>query len=368
LSERDFYEVLGVARDADLSAIKKAYRRAALRHHPDKNPGDAEAEEKFKEAAEAYAVLSDSERRALYDRFGKAGLRGRGAPGFDSEVFADFSDILGDLFGFGGLFGGGRRRGAGRRGQDLRFDLEIDFVEAARGLQTQIQLPRTENCATCGGSGAADKGRETCSRCGGRGQVAFQQGFFTIARTCGTCGGSGQRITRPCATCKGEGRVRVERSLQVRIPAGVDDGVQLRMGGQGEAGSGGGPAGDLYVFLHVREHPQFRREGYDVLFEASVSYAQAALGATIVVPTLDGEQSLTLPAGTQPGDRFCLRGQGVPVLDGSGRGDEWVTVRVRVPKRLDDEQRRLIERLAELEGEETAEPGLFDRVRNIFGS
>jgi molecular chaperone DnaJ len=361
------YETLGVDRAADLSTIKKAYRRLALKYHPDKNPGDPTAEERFKEAAEAYAVLSDPDKRRRYDRFGKAGLGAQGGfQGFDQEIFADFSDILGDLFGFGSIFGGARRRRGGQAGRDLRYDLEIDFDEAVRGLETRIKVPRLEPCGECEGRGAAPDGFETCSQCNGQGQVAFQQGFFTIARTCGHCRGTGKRIIKPCPGCRGEGRVRAERDLQVRIPAGVDDGMQLRLAREGEAGSSGGPPGDLYVLIHVREHPVFRRDGRDLHSGLEVTFSQAALGAIRDVPTIEGEHTLTIPAGTQSGTRFRLRGKGVPSLDGRGRGDHYLTVHVLTPEGLDAEQRELFERLSEIEGEPVPDRGLFDRVKDIF--
>ncbi len=372
MSDRDYYDILGIGRDADVAAIKKAYRQAALRHHPDKNPGDREAEEKFKEAAEAYAVLSDPEKRQLYDRFGKSGLAGQaGFPGFDQDIFADFSDILGDLFGFGSVFGAGRRRSRAGAGRDLRFDLEIEFEEAVRGLETNIQVPRLKTCETCGGNGAAQDGIETCRQCGGRGQVAFQQGFFTIARPCGQCGGTGRRIVRPCATCAGQGRIQEERTLTVRIPAGVDTGMRLRMTGEGEGGVGGGPPGDLYVVVHVRDHPFLQRHEFDLHSVVDISFSRAVLGGQVRVPTLEGEESLSIPAGTQGGDRFRLKGLGVPAVDGRGRGDHYVVVRVRVPKRVSKERRRLIEQLAEYDDEDAGadtadDAGLFDRVKNIF--
>ena len=368
MADRDYYDVLGVGRDADLAAIKKAYRRLALRHHPDKNPGDAEAEQRFKEAAEAYAVLSDPEKRRRYDAYGRAGLGGVGGfQGFDQEIFADFSDILGDLFGFGNLFGGGRRRArGGERGRDLRYDLEIEFEQAIRGFETEINVPRHESCTACGGSGAAEGGVERCAACGGQGQVAFQQGFFTIARSCGQCGGSGRRITKPCTTCHGQGQLRAERTLKVRIPPGIDDGMQLRVAGEGEGGRRGGRAGDLYVQVHVRAHPIFRREELDLHSDVDVTFSQAALGTTRSVPTLDGEHKLQVPPGTQSGTRICLRGKGVPALDRRSRGDHVLTIRVRTPSSLDAAQRALFEQLAGLEGEPTAERGLFDRVKDIF--
>jgi molecular chaperone DnaJ len=367
LSDRDYYEILGLNRSADLAAIKQAYRQAALRYHPDKNPGDKQAEEQFKEAAEAYSVLSDPEKRRLYDQFGKRGLGGAGGfPGFDQDIFADFSDVLGDLFGLGSIFGGGRARQRAGAGRDLRYDLEIEFEEAVRGLETRIQVPRLETCTNCGGVGAEEGGSESCCQCRGRGQVAFQQGFFTIARPCNVCGGSGRRITNPCTTCEGRGRVQNERTLKIRIPAGVDDGTRIRMSGEGEGGTRGGPPGDLYVVLHVREHAHFQRADRDLHYALAVSFSQAALGAELPVPTIDGEEQLTIPPGTQTGTSFRLKGLGVPALNSSARGDQYVTVHVRTPIRLSEERRRLLEQLAELDGEETSDPGLFEKVKNIF--
>lgn len=369
MSDRDYYEILGVGRDAGPSAIKKAYRRAALKDHPDKNPGDREAEERFKEAAEAYSVLSDAEKRAVYDRFGKAGLGGNsGFQGFDQEIFGDFGDILGDLFGLGGAFGGRRRRSRAGSGRDLQYDLEIDFEEAVRGFETKIQVPRLDTCADCGGAGAPPDGIKTCAQCGGRGQVAFQQGFFTIARPCGRCSGAGRQIVKPCPGCQGRGRVERQRTLELKIPAGVDDGTRMRLSGEGEGGVSGGSPGDLYVLLHVREHPTFRRRDRDLYCVVPVTISQAALGAAIRVPTLDGDEPLELPPGTQSGDSFKLRGKGVAALNGAGRGDQYVAVEVRTPKKLSREQRELFEKLAEIDGGKTDDaPGLFDRVKNIFG-
>lgn len=368
MSDRDFYEILGVSRDASAEELKKAYRRLALKHHPDKNPGDKAAEEMFKDAAEAYSVLSDPAKREAYDRFGRAGLgQGAGFPGFDPETFSDFGDILGNLFGLGNIFGGGARRGP-RAGQDLRFDLEIEFDQAATGVEVPIEVPRLERCGRCRGTGADGKdGLQTCPTCRGRGQVAFQQGFFTIARTCGTCQGTGKRIVKPCPVCAGQGRVRAERKLTVRIPAGVDDGMRLRITGEGEASAGGGPAGDLYVVIHVGAHPLFRREGAQLHYDLTISFAQAALGTTARIPKLGGgEDDLEIEAGTQSGTVLRMRGRGFPALDRSGRGDLHVAVQVRTPRRLSAEQRALLEKLAELEGEETAERGLIDRVKDIF--
>ncbi len=367
MAARDYYEILGVRRDADPETIKKAYRKQALKHHPDRNPVDAQAEERFKEAAEAYAVLSDPEKRRRYDLHGRAGLGAEPAfQGFDADIFAEFSDILGQFLGFGGLFGG-RRRSGPRRGDDLRYDLEIEFEEAVRGLDTRIQVPRLERCSECGGSGAQPGGVKTCSACRGRGQVTFQQGFFAVSRTCGRCRGAGQVMVKPCPKCKGAGRVRREGTLAIRIPAGVADGTRLRIPGEGEASPEGGSAGDLYVVLHVREHPVFRREGQDIVCEVPATFAQAALGARLTVPTIEGDETLEIPPGTQSGTVFYLPGKGIPSLDGRGRGDQRVTVVVKTPTHLTAEERELLERLAEIEGDGTRDRSLLDRVRDILG-
>jgi molecular chaperone DnaJ len=364
--KRDYYDVLGVERGAGLDDIKKAYRKMAVKYHPDKNPGDAEAEEKFKEAAEAYGVLSDEEKRARYDRFGHAATAGGG--GFDPNQFADFGDILGDLFGFGDFFGGGRKRSTRpARGNDLRYDLEIDFMEAAFGKDVTLDVPRSISCGTCNGSGAkAGTQPVTCTGCGGRGQVRYAQGFFAVARTCPQCGGNGKVIKDPCATCGGAGRVREEKQISVKIPAGVDDGSRLRVGGEGEAGYNGGPNGDLYVFLSVREHPKFTRRDYDIHSEQPVTVTQATLGAEMKVEIIDGAEPLRIPPGTQPAQVFRLRGKGVPFIDGSGRGDHYVHVNVKIPTALSEEQRELLERLAELEGETPPERGVLDKVKDFF--
>ena len=367
MAERDYYDILGVSRDASSDDLKKAYRRLAMKHHPDKNPGDKAAEESFKEAAEAYAVLSDAAKRERYDRFGRQGLGAQpGFSGFDQEIFGDFGDILGNIFGFGSVFGGGRR--GPRAGQDLRYDLELTFEQAAAGIEAPIVVPRLDRCGTCKGSGATGKdGIKTCPTCRGRGQVAFQQGFFTIARTCGTCGGAGKQIVKPCPTCAGQGRVRSESKLTVKVPAGVDDGMRLRLSGEGEASAGNGPAGDLYVVLHVAPHPVFHRDGKDLHCEVAISFAQAALGTSVSVPLIGGgEHELDIEAGTQSGEVVRLRGKGLASLDRSAKGDLHVTIRVKTPKTLSPEQRELMEKLAALEGDETAERGLFDRVKDIF--
>src|SRR5918994_6451548 len=344
-TQLDYYEVLGVARTATEQEIKSAYRRLALKFHPDRNPGDKEAEERFKEAAEAYSVLGDAQKRQRYDTYGHAGVSGA-AGGFDPTIFADFGDILGDFFGFGDLFG--RRRGGPRRGQDLRYNLDLTFEEAAFGTETHIQIPRLETCTTCQGSGAAPGTSATPgTACNGTGQVTFQQGFFSVARSCGRCRGTGRIITSQCKDCRGQGHVAAERKLQIKIPAGVDTGSQLRVAGEGEPGTAGGPPGDLYVVVRAEDHSFFRREGATLLCEVPISITQAALGATIEVPTVEGAPArLSVPEGTQSGTTFRLRGQGIPYLGAKGRGDLHVGVRVVVPTRLTAEQRRLLDQLA----------------------
>jgi molecular chaperone DnaJ len=383
VSKRDYYEVLGVSRTATESELKSAYRKIAMMSHPDRHPGDKVAEERFKEAAEAYAVLADSEKRSLYDRFGHAGVKSAagGGAGFDPSVFSefgDFADILGGMFGFGDLFGGGRRRGGPQRGADLRYDLEISFEESAKGTETTIQIPRQESCDTCGGSGAA-KGSAptTCSQCRGQGQVRFQQGFFTVARTCPQCRGTGQVIPKPCPTCRGAGRVSKDRKLTVKIPAGIADGQQLRLQSEGEAGGAGGPAGHLYVVVHVQEHEFFRRDGLNLFCEIPVHFTTLALGGEIVVPTLDGPESVKVPEGSETGRTLRLRGKGLPDVGGRGRGDLFATVQVQTPKKLTKEQRQLLEQLAKVLPKEQFEPrthdgepderNLFDRVKRMFG-
>jgi molecular chaperone DnaJ len=345
-TKADYYEVLGVPRNASEQEVKSAYRKLALKHHPDRNPGDKQAEERFKEAAEAYSVLGDADKRARYDAYGHAGLSGVSGAGFDPTIFADFSDIVGDLFGFSDLFG--RRRGGPRRGSDLRYNLDLAFEEALFGTEAQLQIPREEACSACSGSGAAPGTKpSSCPSCGGAGQVTFQQGFFSVSRTCSRCRGAGRIITSQCKECAGRARVSRERKLSVSIPPGVDTGSQLRLSGEGEVGSAGGPPGDLYVFVRVQDHPFFRRDGDSLFCEVPITFAQAALGATIEVPTPSGEQSkLQLPDGTQTGTSFRIKNQGAPRLGTRGRGDLHVTVRVAVPAKLTAQQRKLIEQLA----------------------
>ena len=379
MSKRDYYEVLGVDRQASDQQIKSAYRKLALQFHPDRNPGDHKAEEKFKEAAEAYSVLADAQKRGMYDRFGHAGVNAGagGGAGFDPTIFADFSDIfsnLGDVFGFGDILGGGRRRRGGpQRGADLRYDLEITFDESAEGTETSIVLPREETCETCSGSGAAPgTSVETCAQCRGTGQLRYQQGFLTVARPCSTCRGTGKTIAKPCTTCRGMGRVARERKLTVKIPAGIATGQQLRLSGEGEHGSAGGPPGDLYVVVHVQEHPFFHREGDDLYCELPIHFPTLALGGSVKVPTLNGREDLSIPSGTQPGARFRLRGKGMPNVTGRGHGDLHVIARAAVPKKLTKEQKQLLEQLARTmpvqdeDGSGTEEKPFFERVKGMF--
>ncbi len=372
-NKRDYYEVLGVGRTATDQEIKSAYRRLAVKYHPDKNPNDASAEEKFKEAAEAYSVLSDTQQRQRYDRFGHAGVSssaGAGAWG-GAPGFGGIEDILGDLFGFGDVFGGGRggsRRSAAQRGADLRYDLEISLEEAAGGMTAQLRIPRLEACDTCKGSGAASGSQpETCATCSGAGQVRYQQGFFSVARTCHHCRGTGKVIKNPCTECNGAGRVEREKQMEVKIPAGVETGSRLRVTGEGEAGTQGGAPGDLYVVIHVTEHDQFERQGNNLYEAVPITFTQAALGAEIMVKTLDGEEKLKIPMGTQTGTVFRLRGKGMPALGGRGRGDLFVSATVITPTTLTREQRRLLEQLADVESKDLENKGLVDKVRDIFG-
>ena len=376
MAKKDYYQVLGVPRDAAPEQIKKAYRQLALKHHPDRNPGSKEAEERFKEAAEAYSVLADAEKRSVYDRFGHDGLRGegyQGFSGFDSSVFEDFEDILGNLFGFsfGDLFGG-RERGRGSRrsrGRDLALEVEIGLEEAAAGVEREIKLSRAETCSACKGSRRKPgTTAASCPTCGGRGQVRYQQGFFTMARTCPQCQGGGEINASPCESCQGKGHVKEKRALKVRIPAGVDEGSRLRLVGEGEAGDQGMPAGDLYVVTRVRKHPFFEREGNDLACEITLSFTQAALGARIEIPTLEGNEVLKVAAGTQPGEIIRLKGKGVQDVAGRRKGDLFVKVLIKTPESLSKEQKALLGKLAELRGEdiESVDKSVVHRLKNIF--
>jgi molecular chaperone DnaJ len=364
--------VLGVARGASEQEIKSAYRKLALQYHPDRNPNNPDAEEKFKECSEAYAVLADGEKRAAYDRYGHAGVSGVGATaGFDPAIFQDFSDLFGDFFGFGEMFGGGsRRRSRAQRGPDLREDITLDFEEAVFGTEAKVTVRRHEACEECRGSGAAaGKAPVTCRSCAGRGQVRYQQGFFSIARTCPTCQGTGSVITDPCPKCKGEGRVLRQRTIDAKVPAGVEDGTRIRFAGLGEAGTFGGPAGDLYVVLHVKEHSFFEREGNDLYCVVPISFTQAALGTEIIVPTLEGEHTLKIPEGTQSGTTLRIRNKGVPVLNGHGKGDLFVEVRVQTPSKLTKRQRELLQELDGITHVENKPQRrtLLGKMKDIFG-
>jgi molecular chaperone DnaJ len=371
-TKRDYYEVLGVERDVDTPNLKSAYKKLALKYHPDRNPNNREAEEKFKEAAEAYSVLSDPQKRAAYDRYGHRGLQGFGASqGFDPSTFADFSDILGDLFGFGDLFGaaGRRARTQAQRGEDLRYDLEINLEDTMHTMSVDIQVPRLDLCSRCQGTGAEKSdGVVTCPMCHGRGEVIYQQSFLQIRRTCNQCGGRGQLIRRPCTQCRGERYVKTERKLKVNIPAGVDTGTRLRLSNEGQPGANGGPAGDLYVVIKVKDHPIFERHEDDLHCTIPVNVAQAALGTEVDLLTFDGLETVKVPEGTQTGAQVRLRNRGVPRLQGSGRGDIIVHIDVRVPAKLTREQRRLFESLREtLPAEnEPHEKGLMDKVKDYF--
>jgi molecular chaperone DnaJ len=369
VSKADYYEVLGVSRDCSESELKTAYRKLAMQFHPDRNPGNAKAEERFKEASEAYGVLSDADKRAAYDRYGHASTSagfGGGSPFADAT---DLGDIFGDLFGemFGG---GGQRRGSRvQRGEDLRYDITIEFEDAVFGKETEIKVRRRENCAACRGAGTTSgRGPSVCAQCQGRGQLRYQQGFFSVARACANCGGTGTVITDPCTTCRGETRVPREFQMKVKIPAGVEDGTRIRYSGEGEAGRFGGPRGDLYVVLTVRPHDFFERDGHDLRCVVPISFPQAALGAEIQIPGLDGEVTLRVPEGTQSGKEFRIRNHGVPHLNESGRGDLLVEVMVQTPKKLSRTQRELVRQLAESLAVENkpASRNMLNKMKDLF--
>ncbi|MCX5843065.1 MAG: molecular chaperone DnaJ [Deltaproteobacteria bacterium] len=352
MSKRCYYECLGVGRSATEEEIKKNYRKLAMQYHPDRNPGDKEAEEKFKEAAEAYEVLSDREKREIYDRYGHEGLNGigfRGFSGFD-DIFTSFGDIFEDIFGFGS--GRSRTRTAQRSGADLRYDIKISFMDAAFGITTDIELAKAERCYECRGSGAAPgTAPETCSQCRGRGQVTQSSGFFTISSTCPQCRGQGKVITKPCMNCRGTGRSRITKTVQLKIPAGVETGSRLRLRGEGEEGEFGGSSGDLYVFIHVEPHEFFQRKDNNVYCQILLSFVQASLGATIEVMTINGTEKLKIPKGTQSGTIFRLKGKGIPHLKGFGRGDQIIETVIKIPTNLNRKQEELLKEFAKLSGE-----------------
>lgn len=370
MAKRDYYEVLGIGRDAGPEEIKKAYRKLARQYHPDTNPGDKNAEEKFKEIAEAYEVLSDSEKKANYDRFGHAGVNGQGFGGFGGfgEGFGGLGDIFDMFFG-----GGARSRRGPQKGADARVDVEISFKEAAFGVEKEMRVPRLEECDHCGGTGAAPgTAPQRCSVCGGTGQVQFSQstpfGRIMQTQTCDRCRGTGRVIEKPCSVCRGAGQVRRTRSIKVKIPPGVDTGTRLRVSGEGEAGLRGGPRGDLYVYLNVRPHPLFKREGNDIIHEVPVSFAQAALGDELEVPTLEGTTKIRIPEGTQHGTEYRLRGKGIPDVNGYGRGDQYIRVKVITPTKLSERQKQLLQEFAALSGESPAGEGkgFFEKVKDAF--
>lgn len=360
-NKRDYYEVLGVGREASNDEIKRQYRKLAIQYHPDKNPGDKEAEEKFKEAAEAYDVLRDAQKRQIYDQYGHQGLEGAGFSGmggFD-DIFSSFGDIFEDFFGFRSNRGG---RSRVQRGSDLRYDLSLDFMQAAFGTETKIDLNKMELCPVCEGSKSEPGTQpETCRHCNGVGQVGRTQGFFTVRTTCPVCRGSGQFLPHPCANCNGSGQVAVNKKVSVKIPAGVDTGSRLRLTGEGESSPNGGPPGDLYVFIHVKPHKTFIRNNTDVLCGVEISFSQAALGDRVTIPTLEGEEQLTIPKGTQFGDTFRLPGKGIPSLRGYGRGDQIVKVEIKTPTRLNKKQEALLREFAKLESDK-----ISSKLKNIL--
>lgn len=375
-SKNDYYEVLGVTRDASSDQIKSAYRKAALKWHPDRNPENKpEAEHRFREASEAYSVLSDPQKRATYDRYGHAGLSNQGfdASNFGS-IFEEFQDVFGEMFGFQDIFGGGARRRGGRtraqRGADMRYDLKLSFEDAAAGVKTKLKIPRMEDCEACKGTGARPgSGMEVCQACKGHGQLHYQQGFFAVSRTCPQCHGAGKLIKESCGECRGQGRIERSRTIEVSVPAGVDSGMRLRVGGEGEQGTNGGVPGDLYIFIDVKEHSFFERRGADLYCNVPITVSQAALGDEIVVPTMSGEEKLTIPEGTQPGTLFRRKGKGLPDPHG-GKGDLYVNVRVVVPSKVTKEQKALFEQLHKVVKVENRpverSSSFFDKVKDIF--
>jgi molecular chaperone DnaJ len=374
MAKRDYYEVLGVSREADQEEIKKAYRKLAVKFHPDKNPGDKNAEESFKELGEAYEALSDPQRRAAYDQYGHAAFDPRQRASRGGGGFHDPFDIFREVFGgnsgiFEGFFGGGGDPSQAQRGEDLRYDLEITLEEAAHGCEKEISVTKQDPCDICGGSGMERGSRmQTCPTCGGRGQVLMSRGIFSIAQTCPHCKGGGKILEKPCKACQSEGRRNRSSKIKLRIPAGVDTGSRLRSSGNGEAGFRGGPAGDLYVMLHVKEHEIFQRDGDDLLCEVPVSFVQAALGAEIEVPTLEGQAAIKIPAGTQPATTFRVKGRGLKNLQGYGHGDLRVRIQVEVPTRLNTAQKeKLAEFSALCDGKEAPLiQGFFEKAKRFF--
>jgi molecular chaperone DnaJ len=366
MAKPDYYDVLSVERTADAAEIKAAYRKSALQYHPDRNPGNHEAEEKFKIASEAYEVLSNAEKRSVYDRFGHQGLSGQGFQGFQDvgDIFSSFGNIFEDFFGFSGG-GGGNRSQRGRRGADLRYDMTIEFNEGVFGTEKEIQFDREAKCVPCQGTGAkTGTERVKCQTCAGAGQVRRNQGFFSVAVTCPSCQGEGSTVKDPCTSCRGAGTVAERKTISVKVPPGVDTGLRLRITGEGEGGSRGGSQGDLYVVLHVKESKTFQRDSSDIIYVQQISIAQAALGCKMTIPVLDGETTIEIPAGAQYGHQITLPSMGVPHIRGVGRGDFFVRLDVLVPKKLSKEQRELLLKFAELSGESVnpTSGGFFQRI------
>ncbi|WP_096086111.1 molecular chaperone DnaJ [Agaribacterium haliotis] len=375
MSKRDYYEVLGVSKDVSEKDLKKAYRRVAMKYHPDRNPDDKAAEEKFKEANEAYEILSDDQKRAAYDQYGHAGVDGQAGMGggFGGGGAGGFGDIFGDVFGdiFGGAGGGGGRRGGPARGADLRYNLDLSLEDAVKGKTVKIKVPTLVSCSACDGSGAkAGSKPVTCNTCGGHGQVRMQQGFFAVQQTCPTCRGKGTIISDPCTSCHGQGRVEETKTLSVKVPPGVDTGDRIRLAGEGEAGADGGPPGDLYVQMHVREHEFFQRDGRNLYCEVPISIFDACLGGEIEVPTLDGRVKLRIPAETQTGKMFRLRGKGVGSVRGGATGDLMCRVVLETPVNLSKDQKELVEQLRDsMQGKKHSprQHSWFEGMKNFFG-
>ncbi|MFQ5780608.1 MAG: molecular chaperone DnaJ [Nitrospiria bacterium] len=367
-TKRDYYEILGVGRNASEEELKKAYRKMALKCHPDRNSGNKGAEERFKEVNEAYSVLSEPEKRKRYDLYGHEGLAGAGMGGFDFGQGGGFSDIFGDIFEefFGGSPGQGRRRP--QRGNDLRYNMTITFEEAIFGKEGKIKLRRPEPCRRCNGTGAKGDAVKRCPTCGGAGQVRFQQGFFTVSRTCSSCRGEGRIISEVCPQCRGERYTAHEKTISIKVPPGVETGTRLRVSGEGEIGHNGGPPGDLYVVITVKEHPHYTRDGDHILYEKEISFIRAILGGTVEVPTIKGETALKVPPGTQDGKIFRMKGLGFPNLRGYGIGDQLVKIRITIPTKLTSQQREILEEFARISGESVGSDSgkLFEKVKSLF--